>query len=178
MLSLILDTETTGLSPVHDRVCEIGVVLTDWKEIYCALRTYINPQMDFENSHNGLNSFILKDAPTFHEILPIFFMLLLYADEYVAHNYKFDARFLQEELSREGLRLPYRRTFDTMRAARGRNLQDACRAAGVSTADLKFHTALDDAIGCFRLAASLRPRGFEGVDGGGEPALALTPRFS
>lgn len=176
VISLILDVETTGLDPHEDRIVEMGFVLTDWKIIYGALKTYINPERGFDNAYNKLNSKIVADAPTFGACLSFTYMLLLFADEYIAHNAKFDLAFMREELARHSLHLPRRNIFDTMRATGGRSLQDACRIAGVYTEDVNWHSALDDAVACFRLAKAIR--GDEPEMGKPQEAVAIVPRLS
>lgn len=176
MLSLVIDTETTGLDPAADRVVEVGFVLTDWKVIYGALHTYIDPEMGFDNKYNGLNTQSVKGAPTFQELLPFTYMLLLFAEEYIAHNWPFDRRFLQMELSRCSLPLPSRTIYDTMRASGGRTLQEACSKAGVHTEDVNWHSAYDDAVATFRLAKALRGVDPAAIRQGGE-AISLVPRF-
>lgn len=176
MISLVMDFETTGLDPREDRIVEMGFVLTDWKIIYGALRTYINPERGFANEANKLNSQVVKDSPTFLACLPFTYMLLLFADEYIAHNAKFDLAFMREELARCSLHLPRRNIFDTMRATGGRSLQDACCIAGVYTEDVHWHSALDDAVACFRLAKAIR--GEEPEMGKSTEAVAIVPRLS
>ena len=171
-----MDFETTGLDSKDDKIVEMGFVLTDWKIIYGALRTYVNPERGFANETNQLNSAIVKDAPTFLACLPFTYMLLLFADEFVAHNAKFDLAFMREELARHSLHLPRRNIFDTMRATGGRSLQDACRIAGVYTEDVNWHSALDDAVACFRLAKAIR--GEELEMGKPSEAVAIVPRLS
>lgn len=175
-MSLVLDLETTGLDVYADRVCEVGFILTDWKEVYCVLSSYVNPEMAFDNAHNGLNTAAVANAPTFNDLLPLTFLLLLRADEYVAHNTRFDLRFMREELARQGLSLPSRAVFDTLGAAHKLGLREACAKAGVFTDDVQWHSALGDATACYRLARVLR---------GDRPGVqesvreaSLVPRFS
>ena len=176
MISLILDVETTGLNPKEDKIVEIGFVITDWKIIYGALHTLINPEIGFANEINKLNSQVVKNAPTFRSCLPFIYVLLLWADEYVAHNARFDLAFMRTELEQHSLHLPRRNIFDTMRAPGGRSLQDACRIAGVYTDDVNWHSALDDAVACFRLAKAIR--GEEPEMGKPSEAVAIVPRLS
>ena len=156
MISLIIDCETTGLNPVCDRVVELGFVMTDWSQIMCAISSYVNPEMEFDNAVNGLTHLSVKHAPKFGELLPFSYMLLLYADEYIAYNWTFDAGFLREELARCGLKLPSRQVFDPFRSVGKMKLHDACAKHNVYTDDIHWHSALDDAVATFRLAKQLR----------------------
>lgn len=158
-LSLILDCETSGVDPHHDRIVELAFILTDWKSIYCAVHSYVDPGIAFDNSHNGLNNQAILGAPSFLQLLPFTYTLLLYADEYVAHNWPFDQRFLRLELARAALALPSRPVFDTMRACGGRSLRDACASRSVRTDDLQLHRAMDDCMATLRLCQRLRPAG-------------------
>ena len=176
MLSLIIDFETTGLDPVHDRIVEIGCVVTNWKILYGSLRTYINPECYFDNPVNGLNSKMLANAPTFSEILPFFYPLIHFPDEYVAHNWRFDGNFLFRELERAGLRMPKRQIFDTMKASGGKSLRVACEYYEIPTHDINWHSALGDAIATFRLVSRLRNSGSEGE--GSSERVTLAPRYS
>lgn len=177
MLSLVIDTETTGVDPGRDRIIELGFILTDWKDVYGALRSYVNPEMPFDNAeYNGLTIKDVADAPTFAQLLPFTYTLLLYADEYIAHNWHFDRRFIQLELARAGLRLPSRPFFDTMRACGGRKLQEACERYNVKHDDIKFHSALQDALATLRLCTKLRPGG-PNEEVGGRGIISLVPRW-
>jgi len=170
MLSLILDTETTGLNPHEDRIVELAFILTDWKEIYGALRTYVNPLYSFTNSISNINDKTVENSPTFAQLLPFTYNLLLYADEYVAHNWAFDRNFLMAEVERCALRMPSRMVFDTMKASGGKKLSDACQHYHIDTHDVQWHSALDDAVATLRLCRAIR--GGKGPDAGegGSPA--------
>src|SRR5882762_1070524 len=112
-VSLVLDFETTGLDKHKDRIIEIGMILTDWREIYAALHSYINPEYDFgHNAANGLSYTDVCAAPTFRLMAEGgFHYIAALADEYVAFQASFDLGFLKEELARIGLHLPRREVF-------------------------------------------------------------------
>lgn len=177
MLSLVCDTETTGLDPHSDRIVEVGFIVTDWHEIRHAMRTYIDPEMAFDNKHNGLNSAAVAGAPSFTNIAPLAYLLFLQCDEIIAHNWPFDQRFFREEFARVGVNLPTRQTYDTMKVGGKRTLREACSRAGVNVDDLQLHSALDDCIATLRLC-----RAFRGDDPknpvGGRGEVALTPRLT
>lgn len=176
MLSLVLDVETTGLDPMRDRIVEVGFVLTDWKSEASELRSYVNPGYAFANEYNGLSTQDVKDAPSFAQLAPFVYLLLLQADEYIGHNIGFDNRFFREELARLGLPFPTRAQYDTCSACGRKKLHDACDLYGVKTDDLRFHTALDDAIASYRLAFAIRGAPGGRSQGVSEP-LTLGPRF-
>ena len=172
----MFDTETTGLDSHTDRICELGFVLTDWRVIYGQLHSYVDPEIIFDNAYNSLNSKAVAGYPTFAQLLPWTYMLLLYADEYVAHNWLFDRGFLREELARCNLRLPRRDVYDTMKHSGGRKLSEACAKAGVYTDDITWHSALGDAVACVRLAKTLRGSDPE-REREGEGSISLVPRW-
>src|SRR5512143_2939838 len=64
-----LDLETTGLSPwFGDRICEVGIVLTEGKRVKETYQTLVNPERSLSPgavSANGLNDEMLAGAPYF-----------------------------------------------------------------------------------------------------------------
>jgi DNA polymerase-3 subunit epsilon len=74
MREIVLDTETTGLSPSEgDRIVEIACLeLIDRKPTGKYFQSYVNPE---RRSHpiarriHGLSSAFLKTQPKFHEIV-------------------------------------------------------------------------------------------------------------
>ena len=67
-----LDLETTGLSPwFGDRVCEVGIVLSEGKRIKRQVQQLVNPERPLSPgaaSTNGLSEDDLESAPLFAEI--------------------------------------------------------------------------------------------------------------
>ena len=67
-----LDLETTGLSPwFGDRICEVGIVLTEGKRIRDTYETLVNPGRELSPaaaSINGLTDEALASAPPFEEV--------------------------------------------------------------------------------------------------------------
>src|SRR6266478_1457067 len=67
-----LDLETTGLSPwFGDRICEVGIVLTEGRRIKATYQQLVNPQCLLSPaaaSTNGLADDDLHEAPFFSEI--------------------------------------------------------------------------------------------------------------
>src|SRR5512134_3321602 len=68
-----LDLETTGLSPwFGDRICEVGIVLTEGKRIKHTLTLAVNPERPLSPAAanaNGLSEADLIGAPRFGEVL-------------------------------------------------------------------------------------------------------------
>ncbi|HEY6073957.1 MAG TPA: 3'-5' exonuclease, partial [Anaerolineales bacterium] len=100
-----LDLETTGLSPwFGDRICEVGMVITEGRRIRDTYQTLVNPERELSfgaASTNGLQDAELAQAPLFGQV----------ADEIEArlrdkvidcHNAPFDLQFMDNEFRRLG----------------------------------------------------------------------------
>ncbi|NKB38739.1 MAG: 3'-5' exonuclease [Gammaproteobacteria bacterium] len=100
---IVLDFETTGLSPDHgDRAIEIGAVRIVDGEIKDRFQQLMNPGRpidDFIESYTGITNDMLENAPPCKEVMHDFADFI---GDYnlVAHNASFDKRFLDAELSK------------------------------------------------------------------------------
>ena len=156
----VLDFETTGLFPTHDRVIELAIVHVDESgAITGQWDTLVNPQRDLgaQRIHHIEASEVL-DAPTFAEIAPRLIELLS-GRVLVAHNVSFDSRFLYEELERIGYVANLQeRCLCTMQLARdflpgaGRSLADCCAAYDIELDGA--HRASVDAYATAQLLAA------------------------
>lgn len=148
----VVDVETTGLVPGRDRVAEIGVVHVDPDgTVRDRWETLVNPQRDLGPQRiHGIRAEQVRHAPLFADVLPEV-MRRLEGRAFVAHNARFDHRFLTAEFLRAGQEFPVvaEDVVCTMRLARaflpgaGRSLQDCCNAFGLLLEDA--HTAGADA---------------------------------
>lgn len=155
MREIVLDTETTGLSPDDGhRIVEIGAV-----ELHNHLPTgrtyhqYINPDRDMPPEAlavHGLTEAFLSDKPRFHEIGDAFLAFIGDA-RLVIHNASFDMRFLNAELGWMGrARLRDEQALDTLAMARERfpgapsSLDALCRRFGIDNSARTLHGALLD----------------------------------
>jgi DNA polymerase III subunit epsilon len=116
-----LDLETTGLSPwFGDRICEVGIVISEGKRIKEQVQTLVNPERPLSPgaaSTNGLSDEELKSAPLFEEVAPK--LLGLLSDTVVVcHNAKFDIQFLDSEYKRLGHEIQIPNLIDTLKLAR------------------------------------------------------------
>ena len=104
MREIVLDTETTGLSPDNgDRIVEIGCVeLINHVPTSNTYQVYLNPEKDMdpgaEKVHGLTNEFLL-DKPKFREIADSF-LDFIGDSNLIAHNADFDINFLNSELVR------------------------------------------------------------------------------
>jgi DNA polymerase-3 subunit epsilon len=158
MRQIILDTETTGLSPESgDRIIEIGCVeLVNRRLTGRNLHFYLNPE---RRSHqdaiavHGLSEEFLADKPLFAQIAD---ELLEYVKdaEIIIHNAAFDVGFLDAELRR--LERPaftghVARVVDSLSMAResfpgkSNSLDALCKRLEVNNAMRELHGALLDA---------------------------------
>ncbi len=116
-----LDLETTGLSPwFGDRVCEVGIVLTEGKRIKSTFQQLVNPERPLSPaaaSTNGLSDVDLRDAPVFADIAPDVEARLKDA-VVVCHNAQFDLQFLDSEFRRLGHEIQVPNLIDTLIVAR------------------------------------------------------------
>src|SRR5688572_746002 len=103
---IVLDTETTGLSPVSgDRIVEIGCVeLLNHIPTGRHYHVYLNPERDMPEEAfrvHGLSNEFLRDKPRFASEAEGFLEFIGDAT-LVIHNAEFDMGFLNHELERIG----------------------------------------------------------------------------
>jgi len=120
-LFAFLDLETTGLSPwFGDRICEIGIVLSEGKRIRTTYQTLVNPGRLLSPaaaSTNGLTDAELVAAPSFAEVADEVTAYLREA-VVVCHNAQFDLQFLDNEFRRIGQEAQFPNLIDTLIIAR------------------------------------------------------------
>ena len=98
---LILDTETTGLDFINDKIIEIGIIeLIDGIRTNIYFHEYIYPQKsisyDAQKIH-GLTNDFLKEKQIFSEISNSFLDFIC-NDTLIIHNSNFDISFINKEL--------------------------------------------------------------------------------
>ena len=155
MREIVLDTETTGLSPESgDRVVEIGCVeLINHVPTSNTYQVYLNPEKDMDpgaEKVHGLTNEFLSDKPKFIDVADDF-IDFIGNSALVAHNAAFDIGFLNSELARakkEKIRI--NRVVDTLKIARAkypgaRNSLDAlCKRFSIDNSNRELHGALLD----------------------------------
>jgi DNA polymerase-3 subunit epsilon len=175
MREIVLDTETTGLSPVDHRVVEIGCIeLFNHVATGREFHAYLNPERDMPSEAeavHGLSSEFLSGKPLFAAVVEDF--LAFVADSpLIAHNAGFDMGFINAELRRvQRAPLAADRAIDTVLLARRKfpgaqaSLDALCRRFQVDTSARTKHGALLD--------AQLLAQVYLELIGGREPGLAL-----
>jgi DNA polymerase-3 subunit epsilon len=148
-----LDLETTGLSPwFGDRICEVGIVLTEGKRIKSTYQQLVNPQRALSPaaaSTNRLTDAELESAPLFAQIAGEVRAWLKNA-VVVCHNAQFDLQFLDSEFRRLGGEIEIPNLIDTLNLAR--QMIDSSSYSLVSLAEafevqkVEAHRALADAL--------------------------------
>src|SRR5579875_785434 len=156
MREIVLDTETTGLSPEQGhRVVELGCVeLLNRIPTGATFHVYLNPERDMPAEAfavHGLSAEFLSDKPRFSEIVDDFLAFVGDAP-LVAHNASFDYGFLCHELKRAArAELPRDRVVDTLMLARRKHsagpysLDALCARYGIDNSRRTKHGALLDA---------------------------------
>ncbi len=100
----VIDTETTGGSPLQDHIIEVAVI--HWRDgiIYDRFNTLINPGVpipDWITDLTGINDEMVKNAPAFSDIArPL--KAFLSQGVFTAHNAPFDYGFVRGEFVRLG----------------------------------------------------------------------------
>ena len=155
MREIVWDTETTGFDPIAgDRIVEIGAVeLNQHLPTGKVFHQYINPERDMPPGAyevHGLSIDFLKDFPVFSEIANEFIDFIGDAT-LIAHNAKFDMKFINSELKNANLQeVPLNQSLDTLEIARkkfpgAQNSLDAlCRRFNIDNSGRKKHGALLD----------------------------------
>jgi DNA polymerase-3 subunit epsilon len=150
---VVLDLETTGLSPDRDRITEVGAVRARGGEVLAELRTFVHPGVPIPaavTAITGITDADVAHAPDVATVLPTVLDFLGDA-VLVAHNARFDLGFLQAAATRLGLPAVRPRVIDTAVLAR-RLIRDEVRDVRLGTLarhlrapDTPDHRALNDA---------------------------------
>ena len=171
---VVFDLETTGFSPVNNRIIESGAVKVVAGEIIDRFSAFVNPEVPipFEiEKLTGINDDMVFEAPRIEKILPEF-MEFCRGAVMVAHNAGFDMSFISNNC--ESCGLPCEHTvIDTVALARvllpslnRYKLDTVAKALNVSLEN--HHRAVDDAK-CtadifVKFITMLREQGVETLD--------------
>ena len=172
---VVFDLETTGLSPVNDRIIEIGAVKMCGGKVTDRFSTFVNPQIPIPfniESLTGISDSMVENAGTIEEILPEFLEFCKGA-VMVAHNAGFDVGFIKEKTDSILCRKFECTVVDTVALSRALlpslgkfTLDHVAKALGVPP--FNHHRAVDDAEACADIFAALidklRARGINDLD--------------
>ncbi len=152
---IVLDTETTGLSPENgDRIVEIGCIeLINFVPTSNTFHKYINPDRRMSEGAfkvSGISDEFLSDKPKFNEIYKDF-LNFISDSALIAHNAQFDVGFLNSELSKiENDFSLSNEIIDTLALAKKKypgaqaSLDALCKRFEIDTSKREKHGALLD----------------------------------
>lgn len=97
-----IDLETTGLSPLMDKIIELSALKLTPDGQTKSFSTLINPEIEIPEDSteiHGITDDMVKDSPTWSEVMPKF---IEFIEELplLAHNAKFDLGFLMFNLQK------------------------------------------------------------------------------
>ncbi|HCA04361.1 MAG TPA: PolC-type DNA polymerase III, partial [Ruminococcaceae bacterium] len=148
---ICFDIETTGLSPLKDKITEIGAVKVVNGEITDIFSTFANPEMPIPQKITeltGINDEMVKDAPSQSEAVTAF---LDFAGDniLVAHNAPFDTSFIRRACQNMNREYNYT-SIDTVAIARAilpdiKNVKLDTVANYLRLGKFNHHRATDDA---------------------------------
>ena len=155
MLEVILDTETTGLSPASNhRIVEIACIeLENQISTNKTFHTYINPKRVVSEEAlkiHGYSDKFLSDKKIFSEIAEDF-LNFIKDKKLIIHNASFDLSFLDYELKLLNKKpIDKKNVIDTLELARSKypgsqnSLDALCRRFNIDNSKREQHSALID----------------------------------
>ena len=149
----VFDVETTGMSPVCDRIVEIAAIRVDIDGFHSRFHSLVNPGVRIPDEviriHRISNEMVDK-SPSFISVGKEF-MSFAADSTLVAHNGRFDLSFLQESLHRHGIELWMGKTMDSIAIIKhaypglpSYSLQNLQRHFSLGTGDGQAHRAFTD----------------------------------
>lgn len=154
-----IDLETTGLSPLVDRIIEISLV--KWTPRAITIQTeFVDPERDVlpeSTAIHGITNEMLLDAPPLRSVLTRYRDFV--ADlPLVAHNAKFDLGFLIFNLHQENLSFGAQSVYCSCQTAKvafkeapNYKLSTLCQELGITLES--HHRAEDDALAALQVFA-------------------------
>ncbi len=116
---VVFDIETTGFSPVNNRIIEIGAVKVENGKIVDRFSSFVNPKVPIPyriEELTSINDRMVEDAPEINVVLPLF-MDFCRGSVLVAHNADFDTSFIRKNCENLGLTYDFT-AVDTLGLAR------------------------------------------------------------
>ncbi len=158
MRKIVIDTETTGLSPNQGhRIVELAAIeINGWEVTQNRIHRYFNPGREIDAGAaavHGLTVERLKDEPTFDDFAHEFAEFIRDA-ELIIHNAPFDLGFLNSEFEQVGLppvESICKKVTDTLRSAKElfpgekNNLNALCERYEIDYSQRTLHGAMLDA---------------------------------
>lgn len=158
MRQVIVDTETTGLSPEEDRIIEIGCIeMINRTLTGRRFHQYLNPGRSISQEAqavHGITEAFLQDKPVFSDRAEKLLAFLSDA-ELIIHNAPFDTGFIDNEFRRCDQKwqklTAHCQITDSLQLARQRHpgqrnsLDALCKRYGIDNTHRELHGALLDA---------------------------------
>lgn len=149
---VVLDLETTGLSPVTDKIIEIGAVRIKDGKICDSFSSFVNPERHIPKEVTALTGISDEMVSSAENVDKVFPKLIDFCENsiLVAHNAPFDISFIEEEMTHQKLCKDFT-VLDTLSLSR-MLLNNQCRCTLVEVAkelgvkQEGFHRALNDAM--------------------------------
>ena len=117
---VVLDCETTGLSPNSDAITEIAAIKIKGGLELGTFHTLINPEQEMPRrivELTGITNSDLESCPTFDQVAESF-SEFIGNEIIVGHNVKFDLNFINASFNRIGLKPISNRSLDTLSLAK------------------------------------------------------------
>jgi DNA polymerase-3 subunit epsilon len=154
MRRIVLDTETTGLSPAGGhRIIEVAAIVLEGRRVSKNhFHHYVDPEREVDEDAARVHGFtwdMLRGRAKFADIAPSFLEFIGDA-ELIIHNAPFDMGFLNHELKLIGLSPLTNPVTDTLKLAREmhpgkkNNLDALCSRYEIDNAHRSLHGALLD----------------------------------
>jgi len=163
---VVCDVETTGLSPIYDRIIEIALIRIENLKIVDKFTTLVNPETfisPFITQLTGIRNEDVFLAPKFSDIA-LKVREFLQDAIFVAHNASFDYKFILHSFLRENIYPPENPTLCTKLLAR--RIVSGLQSYGLKSLieffkihNLKAHRAFGDALATTHLFLRLLSEG-------------------
>ncbi len=148
---VVFDLETTGFSPVHDKIIEIGAVKVSGGKVTDHYSVFVNPERPIPakiTELTSINDAMVADADVIEHVLPEF-LAFCEGCSLVAHNAPFDVSFIEAKAEEQGIACDFT-VLDTVQMARllltelsKFKLNTVCKHLGIKQEH--HHRAVDDA---------------------------------
>ncbi len=175
----IVDIETTGGSPITEKITEIAVFVYDGQKIVDEFISLINPEKKIPyhiTQLTGISNSMVADAPKFYEVAKS----IIEKTEntiFVAHNVNFDYNFIKQEFKQLGYNF-HRDKLCTVTLSRkiipghkSYSLGKLCNELGIQVNGR--HRAAGDALATVELFKHLQNHSHNQVDFSSLPGISI-----